>query len=66
MSRRPWFRKLPPAPVLGQVLRGPRLTWRGGLLAVAVVGLPVTLLGLLLDALVQWALGSCIGLWCGW
>lgn len=50
--------------VLGWRLAGERLTPAGWALVVAVFVLPVLALGLLLDAVVQWMFGWCLGVWC--
>jgi len=52
------------APILGHDVAGARLTWAGVLWLLVYLGLPVLLLGNLLDLLVQWSLGWCVGLWC--
>jgi hypothetical protein len=50
--------------VMGHVLPAPRLTAAGiGLIALAV-SLPVLIIGSVLDLLVQWLFGVCVGLWC--
>jgi hypothetical protein len=54
----------PPANVLGHVLPEPRLTAMGVLLVAAWISVPVLLVGSLLDLLVQWLFGVCVGLWC--
>ena len=50
--------------VMGHRLPEARLTVWAAFWAFAYFGLPVLALGLLLDFLVQWATGRCIGLWC--
>lgn len=50
--------------MLGWRLAGERLTPAGWALVVAVFVLPVLALGLLLDAVVQWMFGWCLGVWC--
>jgi hypothetical protein len=50
--------------VLGHVLPEPRLTAVGVLLLAAWVTVPVLVVGSLLDLLVQWLFGVCVGLWC--
>lgn len=51
-------------PILGHDVAGARLTWVGVFWLLVYLGLPVVLLGNLLDLLVQWSLGWCVGLWC--
>jgi hypothetical protein len=56
--------KTPVQTVLGHRIPEPRLTLRAiGLLLVAFA-LPVLVVGTVLDLLVQWLLGWCVGLWC--
>lgn len=43
---------------------GARITLAGVLLCVVYLGLPVLVLGNLLDLFVQRVLGWCVGLWC--
>ena len=47
-----------------QDISGARLTISGVLLLLFYLGLPVAILGNLLDLLFQWWFGWCIGLWC--
>jgi hypothetical protein len=56
--------KKPPESVLGHVLPEPRLTAAGIVLLAAWVTVPVLVVGSLLDLLVQWLFGVCVGLWC--
>ena len=50
--------------IMGHDVGGARLTPAGVFWLVVYLGLPVLLLGNLLDLLVQWSLGWCVGLWC--
>lgn len=50
--------------VMGWHLPGERITPMGWGLIFAVVVLPVFLLGLLLDGVVQLVFGWCLGVWC--
>ena len=50
--------------ILGHDLPKPRLTLAGLGWCFVYLGLPIALVGNLLDLLVQLALGWCIGLWC--
>lgn len=56
--------KTPVQTVLGHRIPEPRLTGRAIILLLAVVALPVLVVGTLLDLGVQWLLGWCVGLWC--
>jgi hypothetical protein len=47
-----------------QDIPGARLTPAGVLLVFLYLGLPVAILGNLLDFLFQWWFGWCIGFWC--
>jgi hypothetical protein len=49
---------------MGHRLEEPRLTLWAAFWALLYVGLPVAVLGLVLDVLIQWATGRCLGLWC--
>lgn len=51
-------------PVMGHDVAGARLTPAGVFWLLVYLGLPVLVLGNLLDLLVQWSLGWCVGLWC--
>lgn len=50
--------------ILGYDLPKPRITPAGVLWCLLYAGLPIALIGNLLDLAVQWAFGWCIGLWC--
>lgn len=50
--------------VMGHNLAKPRLTWAGAMWCFLYLVVPVLALGSLLDALAQWWLGWCLGLWC--
>lgn len=50
--------------VLGHDIPKPRLTLAGMLLCIAYLGVPVMILGNLLDLIFQLAFGWCIGVWC--
>jgi hypothetical protein len=50
--------------VLGHDIPKPRLTLAGLFLCVAYLGLPVVILGNLLDLVFQLLFGWCIGVWC--
>lgn len=50
--------------VMGHRIEEPRLTLVAVMWGFLLFGLPVLALGILLDFLVQWATGLCIGLWC--
>lgn len=50
--------------IMGHDVPGVRLTAAGALWLLVYLGLPVLVLGNLLDALTQLTLGWCVGLWC--
>ncbi len=50
--------------ILGHDIPKARLTVLGWTWGALYVGLPVILLGNLLDFFFQWTLGWCIGVWC--
>ena len=50
--------------VMGHDIGNARLTAAGVFWLLVYLGLPVLVLGNLLDLLVQWGLGWCVGLWC--
>ncbi len=52
--------------VMGRHLPEPRPTVMAAVWGIVYFGLPLLALGLLLDFLVQWATGRCVGLWCLW
>jgi hypothetical protein len=56
--------KTPVQTVLGHRIPEPRLTGRAVVLLLAALTLPVLAVGALLDLLVQWVFGWCVGLWC--
>lgn len=51
-------------PIMGHDIAGARLTVAGACWLLVYLGLPVLVIGNLLDLLVQWSLGWCVGLWC--
>lgn len=50
--------------VMGYRLEEPRLTRIALMWVLLYVGLPVISLGLLMDFVIAWMTGRCIGLWC--
>jgi hypothetical protein len=56
--------KTPVQTVLGHRIPEPRLTALAIALLLAALTLPVLAVGTLLDLLVQWVFGWCVGLWC--
>ena len=50
--------------VMGYRLEEPRLTLIALMWFLLYVGLPVIFLGLLMDFLIEWTTGHCLGLWC--
>ena len=53
-----------PQTILGHTLPEPRLTLAGLALLLLAATVPIALIGSLLDLLVQWVFGVCVGLWC--
>ena len=51
-------------PIMGHDIPGARLTAAGMFWLTVYLGLPVLVIGKLLDLLVQWGLGWCVGVWC--
>jgi hypothetical protein len=58
------FRKRSDQTVMGYRLEEPRLTLIALMWFLLYVVLPVIGLGLLMDFLIEWTTGSCVGLWC--
>ncbi len=56
--------KNPSVRVRGCDLGKPRLTPAGWALILLCLGLPAMLVGALVDLLIQWSTGDCLGLWC--
>lgn len=50
--------------VMGHRLEEPQLTPMALMWALLYFGLPTLAVCLLLDFLIQWVMGECIGLWC--
>lgn len=50
--------------VMGYRIPEPRLTWQAVFWLMLYLGVPVLLLGALVDALIQWFTGYCTGFWC--
>ena len=50
--------------IMGHDVGSARPTPAGVFWLLVYLGLPVLVLGNLLDLLVQWSLGWCVGLWC--
>jgi hypothetical protein len=50
--------------ILGHDIAKARLTASGWAWLALYLGLPVLLLGNVMDLIFQWALGWCIGVWC--
>jgi hypothetical protein len=53
-----------PARIRGHDLGKPRLTAAGWVLILLYFGVPAMLVGALVDVLIQWTTGECVGLWC--
>lgn len=58
------MRVQPPSPHTSKRLPKARLTRKALFWLLVYLGLPVLVLGLLLDVLVQWLTGHCTGVWC--
>lgn len=58
------FKRTPVQTVMGHRLPEPRLTWQAGLWLLMYLGLPLLLVGTLVDLAIQLATGVCTGLWC--
>ena len=58
------FKRTPVQTVMGHRLPEPRLTWQAGMWLVVCLGLPLLLLGTLIDLAIQLTTGICTGLWC--
>ncbi len=56
----------PPTRIRGHDLDKPRLTPAGWVLILLYLGLPAMLAGAVVDFLIQWSTGECVGLWCWW
>ncbi|MBK8768109.1 MAG: hypothetical protein IPM01_27320 [Burkholderiaceae bacterium] len=56
--------KTPVQTVMGHCIPEPAMTARAYALLVLYVALPVLLVGMSLDLLVQWLFGWCVGFWC--
>ena len=53
-----------PTRIRGHDLGKPRLTAAGWALILLYFGVPAMLIGALVDVLIQWMTGECMGLWC--
>ncbi|MEK0432897.1 MAG: hypothetical protein EBW49_02590 [Betaproteobacteria bacterium] len=58
------FKRHPVQTVMGHRIPEPRLTWMALGWAFLYLGLPVLLVGTLIDGLIQLTTGVCTGLWC--
>ena len=58
------FKRTPVQTVMGHRLPEPSLTWQAGMWLVVCLGLPLLLLGTLIDLAIQLTTGICTGLWC--
>ena len=61
---RKFFKRTPVQTVMGHRLPEPRLTWQAGLWVFIYVGIPLLLIGTLIDLAIQLITGICTGLWC--
>ena len=62
--RKRLFKRHPVQTVMGYRIPEPRLTGMAVLWALVYLGLPLLLLGTLIDGLIQLTTGVCTGLWC--
>lgn len=58
--------KHPPEPVMGHDIPKPKLTALAWFWIAVYVGVPLLLIGTLLDALTVWLTGQCTAWWCWW
>jgi hypothetical protein len=61
---RKFLKRTPVQTVMGYRLPEPRPTWQAALWMVVYLGLPLLLLGTLIDLAIQLTTGICTGLWC--
>ena len=61
---RRFFKRTSVQTVMGHRLPEPRLTWQAGLWVFIYVGIPLLLIGTLIDLAIQLTTGICTGLWC--
>jgi len=61
---RKFLKRTPVQTVMGYRLPEPHLTWQAALWMVVYLGLPLLLLGTLIDLAIQLTTGICTGLWC--
>ena len=61
---RKFFKRTTVQTVMGHRLPEPRLTWQAALWMVVYLGLPLLLVGTLIDLTIQLTTGICTGLWC--
>ena len=61
---RKFLKRTPVQTVMGYRLPEPRLTCQAALWMVVYLGLPLLLLGTLIDLAIQLTTGICTGLWC--
>ncbi len=58
------FKRQTTQAVMGHKIPEPRPTWQAAVGLLLVLGLPVLLLGMVVDGLIQLLTGHCTGLWC--
>jgi len=51
-------------PILGHDIDKPRITATGWLLILFYLGAPAMVIGGMIDLVLQWVTGQCIGVWC--
>jgi hypothetical protein len=58
------FQRSPTQTILGHRIPEPRLTWMALLWGLLYLGLPLLVVGTLIDLLIQKITGTCTGFWC--
>ena len=58
------FQRSPTQTILGHCIPEPRLTWMALLWGLLYLGLPLFVVGTLIDLLIQKITGTCTGFWC--
>lgn len=58
------FKRQTTETVMGHRIAEPRPTVWAAVWLLLVLGLPVLLIGMAIDGLIQWSTGHCTGLWC--
>lgn len=58
------FQRSPTQTILGHHIPEPRLTWMALLWGLLYLGLPLFVVGTLIDLVIQKVTGTCTGFWC--